>query len=179
MRICGVEIKGSEAIIALLELNDGLFMVPDCRARKISLVLPDDSESLQAFQFKFKQLMMDYKVDKVVIKSRPTKGKFAGGAVGFKLESAIQLLDNVDTVVYASHEINASIKRTPMQVNGKDAGLKGFQEQAYAAAYAYLVKPSEAQLLAEKKKADKNDEADTAEEFVPQPSPKKNSVWGD
>lgn len=161
MRICGVELKGSEAIIALLELTDGLFLVPDCRARKVSLKLPDDSDNMQGFQFAFKQLMTDYKVEQVVIKGRPTKGKFAGGAVGFKLESAIQLINEFESVVYPSHEINASIKRTPIQISGKDAGLKGFQEQAYAAAYAYLVKPSEEQLLAEKKRADKKLENDS------------------
>ena len=168
MRVCGIEIKGSEAIIALLELKDGLFLVPDCRARKLALALPDNAENLQKFQFAFGQLMNDYKVDLAVIKSRPTKGKFAGGAVGFKLESAIQLLDNVETVVYPSHEINASIKRTPMQVSAKDAGLKGFQEHAYNTGYAFLVKPSAEQLAKEAKKKQADEQA----------SERASEIWG-
>jgi hypothetical protein len=152
MRICGVEIKGSEAVIALLELKDGLFLVPDCRARKVAIDLPDTSENIQAFQFAFKQLMKDYHVDQVVIKSRPTKGKFAGGAVGFKIEAAIQLIEGLESLVFPSQEINASIKRTPLQVLARDAGLKQFQELAYNTAYAYLVKPTEEQLLAEARK---------------------------
>ena len=168
MRVCGIEIKGSEAIIALLELKDGLFLVPDCRARKLALTLPDNSENLQKFQFAFDQLMSDYKVDQVVIKSRPTKGKFAGGSIGFKLESAIQLLDTVETLVYPSQEINASIKRTPIQVPAKDAGLKGFQEQAYNAGYAFLVKPSAEQLAKEAKKKQADEQADE----------RANNIWG-
>ena len=50
------------------------------------------AEDLRQFQFEFAKLMSDYSVDKVVIRERMPKGKFAGGAISFKLESAIQLI---------------------------------------------------------------------------------------
>jgi hypothetical protein len=49
-------------------------------------------EDLRQFQFEFAKLRSDYSVDKVVIRERMPKGEFAGGAISFKLESAIQLI---------------------------------------------------------------------------------------
>ncbi|MFA0093291.1 DUF3010 family protein, partial [Vibrio sp. 10N.261.49.A11] len=34
MKICGVEIKGNDAVICLLSLSDGVFNIPDCRVSK-------------------------------------------------------------------------------------------------------------------------------------------------
>ena len=136
MAFCGVDIKGSEAIICLLNLNDGLFNLPDCRARKIVLSKPDTSANLHDFQFAFGKLMQDYKVSKIVIRERPTKGKFAGGAVGFKMEAAIQLIDAVKVELLSPTAIKEQIKRNPIPVPFNETGLKIFQESAFNTAYA-------------------------------------------
>ena len=35
MQVCGVEIKGTEAVISLLSNHGGLINIPECRVRKI------------------------------------------------------------------------------------------------------------------------------------------------
>ncbi|MEH6626712.1 MAG: DUF3010 family protein [Motiliproteus sp.] len=138
MKLCSVELKSNEAIICLLTLSDGLFSLPDCRARRLTLMDVNSTEHLKKFQFDFAKLMTDYNVDKVVIRQRPTKGKFAGGAVGFKLEATIQLIDGLDVETISASEIKESLKETPLQIRFSDTGLKAFQEPAFTTAVAYL-----------------------------------------
>lgn len=140
MRVCGIEIKGSEAIICLLSLEQELFQIPECRARKVMLEDINTAEGLQRLQFTFDKLMSDYQINHVIIRQRPMKGKFAGGAVGFKIEAAIQLITNINTEIMVSTEIKELIKRNPLPIEFGGMGLKGFQEPAFNTAYAWLMK---------------------------------------
>lgn len=140
MRVIGVELSGNDANVCLLSLDDEVFQIPDCRTRKITLPKDAKSKDLRYFQKTFGQLVKDYKVDEIVIRQRPMKGKFAGGAVGFKLEAALELLNDVDVVVLAPTAIKESLKRNPVLVPMADTGLKMFQEVAFNTAYAYLMK---------------------------------------
>ena len=139
MRICAVDLKGNDANLCLLELAHGLFNVPDCRTRKLTLLNPASTEEIRDFHKKFAKLMQDYKVDKIVIRERPMKGKFAGSAAGFKLEASLQLISDVDCVVFPTSELKQSLKKAPV-VTFKELGLKQFQEQAFETALAYLYK---------------------------------------
>src|SRR5690606_19264905 len=101
MRICGIELTGNDAVVCLLHEDQGLFNLPDARIRKLTLKKDHTRADLQRFQADMVQYLKDYKVEKVVIKERLQKGKFAGGAISFKLEAAIQLvaIRNVDVAV--------------------------------------------------------------------------------
>lgn len=136
MKICGVEIKGTEAVICLLNYQDGLFSLPECRVRKVEFNKRNSSGDIQYFQKTFKQLMSDYQIEKVVIKERPLKGKFAGGAFGFKMEAAIQLIDTLDVELISAVNLKASLKRNPVEVSFAETGLKVFQQHAFEVAYA-------------------------------------------
>ncbi|MBV2130359.1 DUF3010 family protein [Arsukibacterium indicum] len=140
MRVCGIEIKGSEAILCLMAFKDGLFDLPECRQTRLALSNDKDAESVQKFQFNLAKLFEDYKVEQVVIKERPQKGKFAGGAVGFKIEAAIQLITNCRSQILSANTIKEKLKQHPLPVDFKDTGLKGFQETAFITAYAFLAK---------------------------------------
>jgi len=138
MKVCGVDLKGNDAIICLMSLNDGLFSLPDCRVKKLSISDATDTEQLKKFQFDFRQLMTDYQVEHVVIRERMTKGKFAGGSVSFKLEAAIQLTDNALVSLLSASKAKEIMKRSHIVMNFQDTGLKQFQEQAFMTALAYL-----------------------------------------
>ncbi|MFN3901577.1 MAG: DUF3010 family protein [Alishewanella aestuarii] len=140
MRVCGVEIKGSEAILCLMEYQDGLFNLPDCRQTRIALSQDNQSDQVRKFQFAVRKLVEDYKIQHLVIKERPQKGKFAGGAVGFKIEAALQLLDNCNVSLLSATELKEKIKRFPLPVDFKATGLKAFQETAFLTAYAFLAR---------------------------------------
>jgi len=147
MKICGVELKGTEAIICLLAYNDGLFSIPDCRVRKIDFSKQNKQSDIIYFKNTFAKLVEDYKIEKVVIKERPLKGKFAGGALGFKMEAAIQLIDGLSVDVMTPPVFKESIKRNPVTVSFDETGLKLFQKTAFEVAYAThmnIVYPPEA-----------------------------------
>ncbi|MFC3120162.1 DUF3010 family protein [Agaribacter flavus] len=139
MNVCGVEIKGSEAILCLLSLEDDVFHLPECRARKLTFGKNGSAKSLKAFQAEFAKLMQDYKFTHVVIKERPTKGKFAGGAAGFKLEAAIQLIDELNVELLSPTDKKALLKRNPIPISFNETGLKIFQQEAFETAYALLM----------------------------------------
>jgi len=136
MKICGVDLTGSDAVICLLELDKGEFNLPDCRVRKLTLIKGHTTDDLRQFQFEFAKLMSDYSVDKVVIRERMPKGKFAGGAISFKLESAIQLIADLDVSILSPQQIKSALSENRIPVTFADTGLKVFQEVAFKTAYA-------------------------------------------
>ena len=136
MRICGVELSGSDSVICLLHLDQGQFDMPDCRVRKLTLKKEHTREDLQQFQFAFAKLMGDYSVDQVAIRERMTQGKFAGGAISFKLEAAIQLIADIDVAMLSPTQIKSALSEKPLPIAFSDTGLKVFQEAAFKVAYA-------------------------------------------
>ncbi|MCB5162735.1 DUF3010 family protein [Marinomonas algarum] len=138
MITCGIEIKGSEVILCLLSKQDGLFQIADCRQTRHTLSHSDSAESMRKFQFMLKKLFEDYKVERVAIRERPTKGKFAGASVGFKIEAAIQLIDTVQVDLFSGAKTKEILQHNPMPIPFKATGLRAFQEGAFTVAYVAL-----------------------------------------
>ena len=136
MRICGVELSGNDVVVCMLYLENLQFDLPDCRVRKLTLKKDHTREDLQEFQFTFAKLMDDYKITKVAIRERMTKGKFAGGAIGFKLEATIQLINSLEVDVLSPTQIKSLLKEHPLPIPFENTGLKAFQKDAFTVAYA-------------------------------------------
>ncbi|WP_371373751.1 DUF3010 family protein [Thalassotalea aquiviva] len=136
MRVCGVEIKGEDAIICLMALENNLFDIPHIRVPKIALSKGVESEHIRKFQFAFKKLIEDYKIDKIVIKERATKGKFAGGSQGFKIEAALQLIDDVEVELLRPNIIKERLNKAQVSIDFRDTGLKQFQQGAFETVFA-------------------------------------------
>lgn len=134
--MCGVEIKSTEAVICLLNYQDGLFSIPECRVRKIDFDKKNKTSDIRYFQNTFAKLAEDYKITNVVIKERALKGKFAGSGLGFKMEAAIQLIPSLEVTLMSSTELKSSLKRNPVTVSFNETGLKVFQQNAFETAYA-------------------------------------------
>jgi hypothetical protein len=140
MRVCGVEIKHNDAMICLLEKKDGLFHLPDCRARRLTLTNVDSRDALVSFQATFKKLLEDYGVTHVAIRERQKVGKHAGTPLSFKLEAALELITSVTVEILSSGVIKEQLGLEPLLVRFEDTELKPFQEPAFIVAYASLVK---------------------------------------
>lgn len=137
MIVCGVELTGSDAVVCLLKLDRGQFSLPECRVRKLSLNKNHTREDLKRFQAAFAELMAGHEVDSVAIKERMPKGKFAGGAISFKLEAAIQLIDGagLEVRLLSPALIKSTLATNPLPIPFAETGLKVFQETAFTAAY--------------------------------------------
>ncbi|WP_372982189.1 DUF3010 family protein [Marinobacter sediminum] len=138
MIICGVELSGSDAVVCLLNLDQGQFSLPECKVRKLSLKKNHTRVDLQEFQASFAKLLSDYGVQKVAIKERMPKGKFAGGAISFKLEATIQLISevDVDVTLLSPAQIKSTLAANPLPITFAETGLKVFQEAAFVVAFA-------------------------------------------
>ncbi|TGN40281.1 DUF3010 family protein [Marinobacter confluentis] len=137
MTVCGVELSGSDAVICLLNMDRGQFNLPDCKVRKLSLPKNHSRDDLKQFQANFAELQADYGVTHVAIKERMPKGKFAGGAISFKMEAAIQLITEPELTVTLLPPtlIKSTLASNPLPIAFADTGLKAFQEAAFTAAY--------------------------------------------
>tara|TARA_B100001971_G_C18203230_1_gene545943 strand:- start:395 stop:853 length:459 start_codon:yes stop_codon:yes gene_type:complete len=140
MRTCGVEITGSDVLLCILTKDNDVFDIRDVRQTRFTLGNGNETEVMRKFQFDFKKLMEDYQIDSVAIKERQAKGKFAGSAKGFKMETAIQLIERLDVQVLSATEIKEQLKRNPVPIDFEDTGLKKFQENAFISAYVYIMR---------------------------------------
>ncbi|MDX1800748.1 MAG: DUF3010 family protein [Marinobacter sp.] len=138
MIVCGVELTGSDAVVCLLNLDQGQFSLPECKIRKLSLRKNHSGEDLKQFQADFAQLLVAYDVRKVAVKERMTKGRFAGGAVSFKLEATLQLMADRDleVILLSPALIKSTLAANPVPIAFTQTGLKAFQESAFQVAYA-------------------------------------------
>ncbi len=138
MKACGVEIKGNEAIICIMSKENNLYDIPHTRVQKVSLDNAGDAEQVQKFQFTFAKLMEDYQVTHVLIRGRALKGKFAGGPIGFKLEAAIQLIQELHVEILSGSFIKKELSKSQIDIDFRDTGLKQYQEQAFGSVFAFL-----------------------------------------
>lgn len=143
MRVCGIELQANDAIISIIELDRGLYEIHPCRINRLQIRNAESADALRKFQFAFKKLVEDYQIDCVAIRQRPMKGKFAGGVPGFKMEAAIQLIDDLVVDILTTAEVKEFTKHANAFMNFSDTGLKKFQQPAYDTAFAYLHKPND------------------------------------
>lgn len=136
-KICGVELKGSEAIIVLLEKKGAGYVYLDIEPRKIKLGDDESSDHIQSFFETFQNFARQHGVDLIVIKKRAQKGPMAGGAISFKMEALIQLNGISEVEFETGQGIAAAEKKTPFKL---PANLKKYQEDAFKSATLYIRK---------------------------------------
>ena len=132
MRVCGCEISAQEVRLAVVHLNDeGNVEMLRLKTTRIELVDDTSEADLRSFQAALHEFSRENKIDTFVIKTRAKKGKMAGGAVSFKIETLIQLVEGCDTrfvsPVALSHFAKREVEAYPekLLVYLKNAFLAG------------------------------------------------------
>ncbi|MEG5264365.1 DUF3010 family protein [Pseudomonas sp. JDS28PS106] len=137
MIICGVEIKGSEAIFALASRTaSGVAHVP-LATRKLALADDDEAASVKAFATQIANFLRENGISHIAIKKRSKKGEFAGGPTTFKIETVLQLMTDCDVVLVSPQTINAQNKKHQFDLPGT---LNKYQHEAFKTACAGLMK---------------------------------------
>lgn len=137
MIICGIEIKGSEALIALATQGaNGLEHVASA-TKKIALDDDEDAASVKHFAAQIAAFVKANAITRIVIKKRSKKGEFAGGPTTFKIEGIFQLLDDCDVHLLSPQTLNAQYKKHAFDL---PTSLNKYQHDAYKAACAALLK---------------------------------------
>ena len=134
MTLCGIEIKGSEAIIALAALD---LTHVTMATKKIALEDDDEAANVKAFASQVAAFVRDNGITRIAIKKRSKKGEFAGGPTTFKIEGVLQLLDGVEVTLLSPQTINAQYKKHSFEL---PATLNKYQHEAFKTACSALVK---------------------------------------
>ncbi|WP_324834516.1 DUF3010 family protein [Pseudomonas saxonica] len=134
MTICGIEIKGSEAIFALVTADLEHVAVA---TKKLALDDDEDAASVKAFAANLAAFVKAQGITRMVIKKRSKKGEFAGGPTTFKIEGILQLLDDCDVQLLSPQTLNAQFKKHAFEL---PATLNKYQHEAFKVACAALLK---------------------------------------
>lgn len=137
MKICGIDIKASEAIFALASIEGGALAHLPLPLKKLALEDDEDAAQVKAFARQAAALIAENGITHLAIKKRSKKGEFAGGPVTFKIEGVLQLLDNCAVELVSPQSINAQAKKHDLDL---PASLNKYQHDAYKAACALLLK---------------------------------------
>ena len=110
-RICGIELKSSDAILYVLQWEHDAIEVVDIVLKKIKLEDDESSELVKSFYDSVVHFIKDNHIDTVVIKKRAKKGRMAGGAISFKMEALIQLNGIAEVEFVSGQGIAAAHKK--------------------------------------------------------------------
>ena len=137
MKTCGIEIKGSEAIIAVASLDNQALTHVALATKKIALEDDDEAANVKAFAAQAKAFVQANGITRIAIKKRSKKGEFAGGPTTFKIEGVFQLLEGVEVTLLSPQTINAQNKKHTFDL---PATLNKYQHEAYKTACSGLMK---------------------------------------
>ena len=137
MTISGIEIIGSEAIIALASVDNQTLSHVALAIKKIALDDDDEAVNVKAFAAQVRAFVQENAIQRIAIKKRSKKGEFAGGPTTFKIEGVFQLLEGVEVTLLSPQTINAQNKKHNFDL---PATLNKYQHEAYKAACSSLMK---------------------------------------
>ncbi len=132
MRVCGCEISAQEVRLAVVDLDDD-GKVKMLRLKTTRIELEDDTSEadLRSFMAALYEFARENEVGTFAIKTRAKKGRMAGGAVSFKIETLIQLTEGCHTKFvnpvalsnFAKKEVKEYPEKLPVYL--KNAFLSG------------------------------------------------------
>lgn len=139
MKICGIEIKGSEAIFAVASLQNSTLEHLALATKKIALEDDDESSNVKAFAALVDAFIRDNGIQQLAIKKRSKKGEFAGGPTTFKIEGILQLLNECNVMLVSPQTVSAQHKKHDFVLA---TSLNKYQHEAYKTACSALMKAS-------------------------------------
>ncbi len=139
MKICGVEISGSEAIFAVAKLKDAEIHHVPLDTKRIALRNDDDSANVKSFAGFVEGFVRDNDIRCIAIKKRGKNRDYAGGPTTFKIEGILQLLRDCEVLLISPQAISAQDRKHQFQLPGT---LNKYQHDAYRTACAAIMKAS-------------------------------------
>lgn len=129
MRICGVQISGSTANLAVVSSDDaGGVVYHPCQTKKITLEDEKSSESLRVFLKAITAFAHENQVECFCIKQRASGGQRGAGGPSFKVEAMTQLVPDIPT--YFANPVALS-KFAKTNAAGLPNDLQNYLTEAY------------------------------------------------
>jgi len=131
MKYCGMELKGSEALIAIVEKDEAGLHYVESQNKRIALTDDESQAAVKLFQEAIAAFLRTNQISIVAIKKRNKKGEFSSGAVSFKIEGLLQVNPVCEVRLIAAPTIAASHRRNNFPTPPK---LNKYQLDAYLTA---------------------------------------------
>lgn len=112
MIVFGIELKGSQAIIVIVEYEDNLFTVKKYQKVPLNSINQSDAKS---FRDIFISLIDEYSPTKLFINLRNQRGDYAAGPMTFVMEGILLTIESVDILSISSQTLSAQIKSGKIQ----------------------------------------------------------------
>lgn len=132
-KVCGITIKGSEIITVILEGDTIEHNVISSPFEKFKLSDSKDQSTVKSFRQKVLDFFDYQDFHAIGIKERMAKGRFAGGAITFKIEGLLQTSDYPVNIIH-SNSIKAKTKNAIIDMDS----VKVYQQDALLVAYYLL-----------------------------------------
>ena len=134
MKYCGIELKSNEARIVSIEVDKtGDYKYIATETKKIKLNDSKSQEATKSFQAAFSNFFQDNNFNKIAVKERMKRGKFAGGADSFKMEGIIQALEFPVEIIHTA-TVKAKIKEKILKTDE----INAYQEEALKVALSLI-----------------------------------------
>lgn len=129
MRICGVQISGSTANLAVVSSDEaGGVTYHPCHTRKITLEDDKSSDSLKAFLAALTAFAHENEIEGFCIKQRASGGLRGAGGPSFKIEALVQLVP--DVAIYFANPVALS-RFAKTNSAGLPSDLQAYLADAY------------------------------------------------
>jgi hypothetical protein len=139
-KTCGIELKGNEARIVVLEGDPEDYVVVSTGITRITLEDPKNQDEVRYFFNEFVAFLEDGDFDRIGIKERVARGRFAGGTTSFKMEGLIQNTDFPVEIIHQSR-IKAKLKDVELDISN----IEDDQIEAMKVAWYLMLEPPEAE----------------------------------
>ncbi len=134
MKVCGLQIKASEAILIIVEEAAGAPALVECKTKRLILKNHEDSAELESFFQAVKSFIHENAIDVIAVKKRASSGAMASSGVTFKIETLFQLAHK--NIAFISPQAISSFSKT--NVGGIPSRVAAYQKDAYLSAGVYL-----------------------------------------
>ena len=133
IKVCGIVLKSSEMISVVLEGTTDDYRIIPSSFDKYKLEESKNQESVKKFKSAIHEFFDYEDLHAIGIKERIAKGRFAGGAMTFKMEGLIQTTDYPVQIIHGNR-IKAKTKDKIIPINE----VKKYQEDALLTAFYLL-----------------------------------------
>lgn len=128
MKLCGIELKGNDAVLVVMEIGEGAANHINLPTRKIALGDSDKAADIIAFKETIELFFKEHEIARVSIKKRAKKGKFTGGPDTFKMEALIQVVPGLEVILVSPQALAAMEKKSDIEL---PATLNKYQQVAF------------------------------------------------
>ena len=136
MRVCGVDYQGNDCVPVVIEHESGEWKLAPSSPYKITLGDLYNTEDVRLFAKALEAFLNENLVDLVIVRKRPTSGKYGGGAASFRMGGVLQVVTEKPVMFVSTRGIDSALAKHEVHLPEK---LHKYQHRAFEVAMAHAL----------------------------------------